>query len=215
MCISFPCSHKWEKSQKENTLIEKQLFIVGAQKAGTTLLLALFDNHPQIFTFPFELKFHKLFNSVSKNDSSELNVLNDLFLSRSKISLLKKGIFDDKTYRYNMGKLNFEKVDFDLVEMYLHNLPNRSYKRSEYFLELAYSLMYGLNEKREVVKYLVEKSGNHGLDYIEQMFNDSPECKIIHVVRDPKDTLAASKMAINKLDRAIWGDYSLGDSKRY
>ncbi len=188
-------------------VIENQLFIVGAEKAGTTLLLALLDNHPQVFAFPFELKFHALFNFVSQgNNFCDLAVLNNYFLKESKFALLIDGKTDDHISRYSTGKLNFETINSARLKDYLANIQNAGFLRNEYFLELAYSLLYAQGEKRNQIKHLIEKPGNHALDYIEQIFHDFPASRIIHVIRDPKDNLAASKLAITKYN-GIWGDY--------
>lgn len=188
---------------QEKKIIKGTLFLTGAPKTGTTLLLALFDSHPQVFAFPFELKYHKLFNSVSKDNLGNLFELNNLFLKKSKITLLKNQVYEDP---YNTGNLTFKHVDFNRLKNYLYKLPKKKYKRNEYFLELAFSLMEGLNEKRKLFKYLIEKPGNHVLNYIEQVFNDFPTSKIIHVIREPKDSLASTKLAVKKY-RGVWGDY--------
>jgi len=190
--------------------IEHQVFIVGAEKAGTTLLLALLDGHPRVFTFPFELQYHKHFGSLSNKDYCQLDVLNTHFLSRSKFSHLRRQNHHDK---YNAGLLNFGNVDFRELTNYLGNLPNGTYQRKEYFFELAYALMYALGERRKSIKYLIEKPGNHGLDYVEQIFKDFPTCRMIHIVRDPKDNVAALKEAIRKYNGS-WGEYCTGKSLR-
>ena len=61
--------------------------ILGVGKNGTTLLGSLIDNHPQISTYPMEMKFvGHYFNTIQ--DKSFEGVLNFLFY-KSKVSLIK------------------------------------------------------------------------------------------------------------------------------
>lgn len=180
-----------------------QIFITGALKTGTTLLLALLDYHPDIFAFPFELKYHKLFNSLANGDECELFRLNNYFLNESKFMYFKKNQHNDP---YNTGMLDFENVNYNRIEGYLNGLEKGNYKRRDYLYHLAQSLKQGMNEQKTHFRYLLEKPGNHALELIDQIRGDYPEAKIIHVIRNPKDNLASAKLAIKNYD-GTWGKY--------
>ena len=67
---------------------EKILFtnILGVGKNGTTLMGSLLDNHPEISTFPMEMKFVEHYLNTIKDKS--FNGVIKFFLKESKISHL-------------------------------------------------------------------------------------------------------------------------------
>lgn len=184
------------------------VFIVGAGSSGTTLLLSLLDGHPDIFAFPFELKFHKLFQQCvgGPENFADIDKLNDYFLSdESKMSYLKKDSLD---LVYNAGKLDFTEVDFDKLESRLRFLEKGTYLRTEYFKELAVAFMEACGiDRSKRFKILLEKSGNHGLDFLKVMSMEFfGNMRLIHVVRNPLDNIASAKLIGTKhpLRHASW-----------
>ncbi|MCA9394922.1 MAG: sulfotransferase [Candidatus Omnitrophica bacterium] len=178
-------------------------FIVGSLKVGTTLLLSLLEGHRDALAFPFELKYHKLFHTAAGGALGKARDLNAFFLTESKFTHFRKDLHDDP---YNTGMLDFSGVDYGRLTGYLDALPKEDYQRSEYFEELARSYMYATGDSREMISCLIEKPGNHALDYIDTIYQDFPGAKIIHLVRDPRTTLSSAKNAVMKYN-GVWGQY--------
>lgn len=184
--------------------------VLGVGKNGTTLLGSLLDNHPQISTFPMEMKFVEHFFNTIKDKSIEGIIR---FLShKSKLTLLGKQNHElDEQARVvvgNLHQINFNKNEFfKLIEKEKKNFNLfNNYKEILIFLHLCLDKYL----KRKNSQKIVIQDGCFGLRYINEQIDIFKKIKFLIIVRNPLDTFVSHKKIKYqfKFFRRFIGDFS-------
>lgn len=151
-------------------------FIVGHPRSGTTMLLQLFDAHPQLLVFPFETHF------FTKTWYAEKDKIGK-FLEMT-------------TLGKRLDSLGITKEEF--TEKYAGFLADRRDRKSIFSALLqTYHSFYVRRREGEGLNLVrwVEKTPMHILfiPTFHRMFGDS--IRIIYLFRDPRDVFASIKKA--------------------
>lgn len=137
----------------------KPIFIVGVPRSGTTLLAQLLNASGQIY-FPFETHFFQLVNNktwMQKEDGFS-------------------AFFSSKLNHYE------QYYGYSLAEKRLLRQKTRSARTKREFLSII--CQYEANKKR--VERWGEKTPGH-IAHINDILESFPECKIVAIIRDPRD----------------------------
>ena len=195
---------------------EKILFtnILGVGKNGTTLMGSLLDNHPEISTFPMEMKFVEHYLNTIKDKS--FNGVIKFFLKESKISHLnlqnKLSEKEEELKRVvtgNLASINFDKLKFE--QIITDSITNRSNNKKE-FKDILIFLHKCLNKylNKPFKNKIVFQDGCFGLRYVEQQLNIFSNIKFIVIIRNPLDVYVSFKKITKqfKFFRRFIGDFS-------
>lgn len=159
-----------------NSKPQKRLgFIVGSGRCGTTILSSLLNSHSKIVVPP-ELQFI------------------------------------DKLYNQQISQLNCEGFISIIRQFCPYNLE-QFYNYRDYFNQLQYpqtnlsQVLYGLFyeiSKKYNKEIFIEQTPWHGqhLPMLDELF---PDCKVVHLVRDPRDVV------ISFIRSKWWGDITIKD----
>ncbi|MBL4889318.1 MAG: sulfotransferase [Candidatus Lindowbacteria bacterium] len=160
----------------------QNVFIVGTPKSGTTLLLSLFDGHPNVIPILEAAHYH-----VWINEPENL----EIFTHKTK--LFYEILFEE--HILNQG------VTYDTFLEALKRNPWDQSKTppSRHILDQITDCVFSsLNPSSKAsITHVVEKTPRH-LDSIDRMIRDYPDCKIIHVLRDPRDNFLSLKRLMDK-----------------
>jgi hypothetical protein len=170
---------------------KRGLFIGGTPKSGTTLLISLLDNHPQLIVLPeetFYLEDRPDYVALKDHEArlSRLLEKTDLrLLAMSRFEPDSPGCSPDaRTYA------DFDYTNFVELAKYLVKQPwvNDSLVFSE--AARAYGIVLGADWKN-CVRW-VEKSTSNEVrsEALDELF---PEAKVIQMVRDPRAVFASRK----------------------
>lgn len=186
-------------------LRDHPIFICGHPKSGTTLLMALFDSHPQLIVYPDETFFFRGFLAEIRN--------RDL---KEKISLAQRYLLH--FFERNISSLNSQKPEDDVeIRRYL------DYARTCEFMQqdiqendirhdgdlLGSAIIAFGRAFRELSSdtiYWVEKTP-YNEHFADQIFKWWPEAHCIHILRDPRDNYATYRRKHQGLSAE---DFALG-----
>jgi omega-hydroxy-beta-dihydromenaquinone-9 sulfotransferase len=155
--------------------LRAMIFIAGNSRSGTTLSGRILGNHPEIFTFS-ELHFLEEIWMPSENSaflSEEESVKNFARL----ISIQREGYLKKRNTDAYLDEARNALKSFSQKEVTFPNLY-------QFFLE--YETVHHQKKKP------CEKTPRNVL-YIKELLKIYPQCKIICLVRDPKDVLLSQK----------------------
>jgi len=169
------------------TWTEAPVFLCGHRKSGTTLLLSLFDNHPDYSVFPPDSGFWYGFFPRYASDT---------FSFDEKIARMKSVFFlnledDFKNLDcYEEGKYQ---VHFDgMCESFVERMKSRK----GHWKDFLVSGMEAFHEfhpcKRSEPLGFIEKTTSTEI-YACEIKDSFPTAKFIHLVRDPRDNYASLK----------------------
>ena len=181
-----------------NTLFENPVFVCGAPRSGTTLLMNLLDGHPNLMIFPHELHFLKYYR-IRKNLPQDFfkSGFPDIIpqsLYSNPISLSQHNNYMFRTYgpgsEFNFGNHDFNKFR----RIYGENLKDgktlkdiiSSWAKAFYFSNTPYWPDY------EPI-YFVDKRPLENEICSSDLLNGFPKAKFIHLVRHPKGRYASEK----------------------
>ncbi|MFD2203308.1 sulfotransferase family protein [Shivajiella indica] len=166
------------------------LFVFGMPRSGTKLLRELLNSNPSIFIPEAESQFFpflfKKYGSIIDFSSEKIK---NQFISDIKNSLF---IFYLKT-----------EFDYNTNLDYLNNK-----KEKEKLSDILTELFLNFCEKKHV-KYLGDKTPEY-LIHTELLFEEFPNSKYIHLVRDPRDYVLSMNKAWGKniyLAATKWNEY--------
>ncbi len=163
----------------------KQIFIVGNSRSGTTMMGRILGKHEDIFTFQ-ELHF---FGTLWTNNSNQkLTKKNQIDLLSRLLCIQENGLFNQKaTSKFNTRSELLIK----------EGAVNNSLEVYKLFLETITS--------ENIAKIACEQTPQN-LYYIEEILQFFPEAKVINLVRDQRDVLLSQK---NKWRRRFLGAKSI------
>jgi hypothetical protein len=163
--------------------MNKPIFIVGVPRSGTTLLRLILNAHSRI-GIATETHFLRIFWSArQKYGDLEKNCNLDAMWSDLKGS----------KYLKDLNLKNIEEIRLKV------NNGERSYKN------IFRTLLTEYAEQRGKVRW-GEKTPGH-LEFVEDLVAFFPDCKIIHVIRDPRDVCLSFK-------KVPWGSNNVYSNAR-
>jgi protein-tyrosine sulfotransferase len=165
-------------------LRDRPIFICGHPKAGTSLLRAIFDSHPQLIVYPEETVFFRRFLplSIGLDLPGQLALAEEtlihIFRWRRDTPVPSQAGFPDRDY----SALSYERIN-----QAMRQLAGERCRHAGDILSaavLAYGQVSGLVTPD--TRGWVEKSPYNEY-YAEQIFTWWPEALCIHILRDPRD----------------------------
>ncbi|MBL4889183.1 MAG: sulfotransferase [Candidatus Lindowbacteria bacterium] len=167
------------------------VFVCGHRKTGTTMLLNLFDSHPQICAFPpdsgFWYAWYPLFDDASKSDEEKKQRVIDTLFYNFKTDLEGLDCWDDSTMSYPWDKLNARFIErMDGKECTGGNLLDNAIQ--------AYRDICQAECGWDTSNYVswLEKTTSTEI-YANAADKWFPNAKYIHLLRDPRDNYGSLK----------------------
>lgn len=169
-------------------LRDKPVFICGHPKAGTSLLRAVLDAHPQLVVYPEEsIFFRRFLPKASKLDLPEQVQLAEkelihIFQWNNKRPVPSQEGYPDRDYSF---------VPFEEVRQKFSQIIKENYRHSGDIL-CAAVLAYGQvsHQINPQTTWWVEKSPYNEY-FADQIFEWWPQARCIHIVRDPRDNFVS------------------------
>ena len=167
---------------------EQPLFICGHPKAGTSLVRAVFDSHPQLIVYPEETIFFRRYlpqaaglDLPAQLELAERRLIHIFRWNRQQPAPDQEG-FPDRDY----SAISFEAVRQKMVELATEQHRHAGDILSAAILAFGQvSGQFNLQTRR-----WVEKSPYNEY-YASQIFTWWPEARCIHILRDPRDNFVS------------------------
>ena len=170
---------------------KKGLFIGGCPKSGTTLLLSLLDNHPQLVVLPeetFYLENRKRYRGL-KTTTARLEYL----LQHTDLKLLAEERFEPTRECTSADARIYGHFDFPRFMKLARDFASaRWIDDSLLFTEMlrAYAMVLGIDWRR-CVRWVEKSTSNEAhLEVLNELF---PTARLVQVVRDPRAVFASRK----------------------
>ena len=177
----------------DNNFYENAIFLGGHRRSGTTLLMHLLENHPQLCVFPadsgFFYAYFPVYESVEFTNKDRVKRVIDFCYSN-----LKEEI--DKVNSENVGEEILE-FPFDALHMnFQKKALNSNITTKEILIAMisAYRETYHKNLSKH--KAWVEKTSSSEI-YAKYIFEWFQRAKFIHILRDPRDIYSSLKSGWN------------------
>lgn len=164
------------------------LFLCGFPRSGTTYLLSLLDDHPQLLVFPEETRLRKM---LDYSPEKRLEYLLRKIEVMATPSLEGHRVVGSGVGEYRVE--NFQRFRAHLIERFQASGGSAADLLDSLFQ--AYGAEVGKNA--EDMKYCVEKTPSNEL-FLEQFFGFWPRARAVLIVRDPR---AAVHSAFQKKQR--------------
>lgn len=174
----------------DNDLAPKATFVCGHRKTGTSLLLALLDNHPELMTIPMDSGFFYAYYPLYEKDEYTLIEKKKRIVDRC---ILEFADFLDST---EGGRgLNFSVKE--LEREFDRLTENSKGDTVDFLLKLAMTFRHISPLPGDLQKRWVEKTTSTEI-YAARIKNWFPEAKFIHIIRDPRDNYGSLKSGWEK-----------------
>jgi len=176
-----------------NNLYESPVFICGHRKSGTTLLLCLLDNHPELLVYPADSAF--FYGYYPRYDTNE-------FTSEQKISRMVDFVLYQLEYEIKLLPEDFQnEINFPIEQFKEEfiNLVKKTELKPKDMLKCLFESYHRNWKKTQNAKFCIEKTTSTEI-YANEIIQWFPNAKFIHVIRDPRDN---------------WGSLKSGWDKRY
>lgn len=165
-------------------LRDRPIFICGHPKAGTSLLRAVFDSHPQLVVYPEETVFFRRFLPRAAGlDVEQLLSLADETL----IHIFQWNPTNPPPSQAGFPDRDYSAIPFDQVRAEMRRLVAERCRHPGDVLSAA-ALAYGrvCGQISEQTRGWVEKSPYNEF-YAAQIFAWWPQARCVHILRDPRD----------------------------
>ncbi len=169
----------------QDTLRDHPIFICGHPKSGTSLLVSLFDSHPQLLVYPNETFFFRGFvPEMRKRDIDEKVSLAQRYL----LHFFEQDITDQefqspKQTSQNQVFLNYAETCREMVR----EVKTNGVRHDGDLLSAAIIAYARVNKKLSPdTEYWIEKTP-YNEHFAQIIYNWWPEARCIHIVRDPRD----------------------------
>jgi hypothetical protein len=168
--------------------INHPIFVCGHPKAGTSLITALLDGHPNILAYPEETLFFRRFLPAIQGKTYEQKIdlakklLIQMFEWNQKNPPEHQKNFLDRDYSH----ISFKEVSRLLVDY----LPSQNPEPYDFLNASVLAFGQATNLLDQNKHHWLEKTPYNEL-YTDKIFNWWPEAKCIHIIRDPRDNFAS------------------------
>lgn len=165
-------------------LRDRPIFICGHPKAGTSLLRAIFDSHPQLIVYPEETVFFRRFLPRAAG----LDLPGQLALAeQTLIHIFQWNLERPVPSQSGFPDRDYSGISYDQVSQAMRRLVSQRCRHPGDILSaavLAYGQVSGL--ATHATLSWVEKSPYNEY-FAGQIFDWWPEARCIHILRDPRD----------------------------
>lgn len=169
-------------------LRERPVFICGHPKAGTSLLRAVLDSHPQLLVYPEESGFFR--RSLPQLEGKDLEAQLELAES-SLIHIFNWNRNDPPASQQGFSDRDYSSIPFEQVREIMRHLASLRCDHPGDLLSaavLAYGITAGLVSPQ--LRCWVEKSPYNEY-HAHKIFSWWPEARCVHILRDPRDNFAS------------------------
>jgi hypothetical protein len=165
-------------------LINNPVFICGHPKAGTSLITALFDGHPEILSYPEETMFFRRFlrDIEGKTFDEQLHLAETLL-----IHIFEWNLENPPEHQRDYPDRDYSNISFEAVREEMYRQLSHDPHSPHAFLNAAiisFGKVSGLLRKE--TRRWIEKTPYNEY-YADQIFNWWTGAQCIHIVRDPRD----------------------------
>jgi len=196
----------------------REIFIGGAPRSGTTLLLSLLDSHPDLLVFPKETYLFD--QSIKKVGTHDAGRLARYLLAHTEVAELNPQWSTEMGSDGALGKTQLPNFNYPAFEK---NFLWRSRQRPAggprhvlHSLFRAYAETWPSTTQDRPGIFVEKTPGN---DYFsDELFKHFPESKLIQIVRDPRAVYASRQTAlrrrrgrhtksfrlVNEWNRSVW-----------
>lgn len=210
------------------------LFIGGAPRSGTTLLMNLIDNHPNILCFPFEHStFERFFLKRTDKDYFLNEFIEEMKEGQQAIMSSNANLIGYSKKIENEYKKKFAlEVDPDKYLLsYRKFLEGQEFTLRNILIGLTKGLIAGsefAQRKKSNLKWIVFKQPYYTELFAKQIHQEMPEARFIHINRDPIGRYTSAKkrrlihtqmlgMRLSHINRVsfVEGHCEVGESSKY
>ncbi len=173
---------------KLNSLRQKPVFICGHPKAGTSLLRAVFDSHPQLIVYPEETIFFRRYLPQAQGLDLEAQLL---LAEKHLIQIFKWNTSSPDPSQTGYADRDYSAVDYEAVRLAMRQFAAQQHHNPGDILSaaiMAYGQVSG--QTGEQTQWWVEKSPYNEY-FASQIFDWWPDARCIHIVRDPRDNFVS------------------------
>lgn len=167
---------------------DSPVFICGHPKAGTSLITALLDGHPDVVAYPEETLFFRRFLPAIKGKAYhvQVNLAEELL-----IHIFKWNQENPPEHQKNFPDRDYSEISFaDVRKEMINVLPKEDTQKRDFLSAavFAFGKVAGLLNPNS--RCWVEKSPYNEF-YAEKIFKWWSHAKCIHILRDPRDNFVS------------------------
>lgn len=169
-------------------LRNRPVFICGHPKAGTSLVRAIFDSHPQLIVYPEESVFFRRFLP----QAAALSLEEQLGLAeRTLIHIFRWNQDHPLPDQQGFPDRDYSSIPYERVRQLMRQTAMQNYRHPGDILSAAV-LAFGevSGQMTPATCWWVEKSPYNEY-FADQIFSWWPEARCIHILRDPRDNFAS------------------------
>jgi len=169
-----------------NEFQENSIFICGHRKSGTTLMLNLLDNHPELSVYPADSGFFYMYYPVCEIEN---------YSSDEKINVMVTKIIGNlEDELQNLSEKERGGIDFDIENFkkdFINFAKQNQLTPKDMLVSLSQAFKKNYKNSPSQTKW-VEKTTSTEI-YALDVSNWFPKSKFIHIIRDPRDNWASLK----------------------
>jgi len=169
-------------------LREHPIFICGHPKAGTSLLRAVFDSHPQLVVYPEETVFFRRFLPQAQGKDLEAQLA---LAEQCLIHIFRWNRSNPDPTQAGYPDRDYSAIPYPAVQEAMRRLATEQHRHAGDLLSaavLAYGQVTGQAGPEQ--RLWVEKSPYNEY-FAAQIFDWWPEARCLHILRDPRDNFVS------------------------